>query len=288
MGIGYSPSVSIITPVFNGLRFIEQCIQSVLSQDYPYIEHVIIDGGSTDGTLDIIKGYNKNYPERIRFVSEPDKGACDAWNKGWSLSKGEILGWLGADDLYELNAITSVVEFFRTNTEAYFVFGKCNLIDDKGKKILVIGLEDFDIDRTLKSCANPIPAPTAFYRREVIQNAGFLSTDVNCCDFDYWIRVGKIYEIYRIDEVLASFRIHKGSTSGSRNSYRTYAKERYRVVRRYGGGFSLDCSIGYLIALIMDTLKYVFGSRLIYYRFTYTFKNLLLSIRYYFYGGRKG
>jgi glycosyltransferase involved in cell wall biosynthesis len=287
MDIGYSPLVSIITPVKNCVEYIEQCIQSVLSQNYLYIEHVIIDGGSTDGTLDIIKSYNKNYPDRIRFVSEPDKGACDAWNKGWKISKGEILGWLGGDDIYEQGAISTVVEFFKSNLDAYFVFGKCNLIDNKGRKILVIGLKDFDIDRTLRTCTNPIPTPAAFYKREVIQKAGFLNTDVHCCDFDYWIRVGKIYKLYRVNEVLSSFRIHKSSTSGAKNSYRTYAGERYRLVKKYGGGFSLSCLIGCLIAFIMDMLKHVFGSQLIYYRFTYTFKNLLLSIPSHLYRKRK-
>ncbi|MBI4707662.1 MAG: glycosyltransferase [Candidatus Omnitrophica bacterium] len=284
----YSPLVSIITPVKNCSQYIEQCIRNVLAQDYPFIEHVLIDGCSTDGTLDIIKKYNAMYPDKIVFISEPDGGACEAWNKGWNLSKGEIIGWLGGDDFYEPGAISTVVEFFKSKLDAYFVFGRCNLIDDRNRKILTVGIKDFDLDTVLSSCTNVIPNPSVFYRREVIKKIGQLRTDINCCDFDYWIRAGTIYKIYRINEVLSSFRIHKNSTSGSRSSYRIYAIERYKLIRQYGGGLSLNCLIGYLISLIMDMLKYVFGSRLIYYRITYSLKNLLITIQYHIYGGKKG
>lgn len=280
----YSPLVSIITPVLNCSQYIEQCIQSVLAQDYPSIEHVLIDGCSTDGTLDIIKRYNDRYPDKIVFISEPDGGACDAWNKGWRLSKGEILGWLGGDDFYEPGAIATVVEFFKSNLDAYFVFGRCNLIDDRNRKILTVGTNDFDLDTVLSSCTSVIPNPSAFYKQEVIKKIGQLRTDINCCDFDYWIRVGKIYKIYHMNEVLSSFRIHKNSTSGSKNSYRIYAKERYQLVKQYGGGFSLNGLIGYLISFIMDMFKHVFGSPLIYYRITYSLKNLLITIQYHIYG----
>ena len=82
----YNPLVSIITPVLNGIKYLETCIQSVLSQSYPYIEHIFIDGGSSDGSLDILTNYKAKYPDRIRFISEPDKGACDAWNKGLEMA----------------------------------------------------------------------------------------------------------------------------------------------------------------------------------------------------------
>src|SRR3972149_511511 len=120
------PLVSIITMVLNGVKYLEECIQSVLTQNYPHIEHIFVDGGSTDGTVEILTKYQTKYPNRIRFISEPDKGPGDAWNKGIRMAKGEIFGFLGSDDVSEPGAIISVVEFFKSNPDAYFVFGECN------------------------------------------------------------------------------------------------------------------------------------------------------------------
>lgn len=273
------PLVSIITPVLNCSQYIEQCIQNVLSQDYPNIEHILVDGGSNDGTLDIIKKYNGLYPDKVVFISEPDRGACNAWNKGWNLSKGEILGWLGGDDFYEKGSISTVVEFFKSNVDAYFVFGRCNLIDDKNRKILTIGIKDFNIDNVLSSCTSVIPNPSAFYRKEVIKKIGHLRTDINCCDFDYWIRVGQVYKIYRIDKVLSSFRIHRSSVSGSTTSYRTYAKEKYMIKKQFNKDFSIRCIMGYLFAYVADMIKIIFKSGFWYYKLMYSLKNIWLGIQ---------
>ena len=127
-----NPLISIITPVLNGIKYSEICIQSVLNRNYPYIEHIFVDGTSTDGTLDILSSYKTKYPDRIRFVSEQDKSAGDAWNKGLVIARGKILGWLGSDNTYEPTAIMTVVEFFKTNPDAYFVFDDCNYINKKG------------------------------------------------------------------------------------------------------------------------------------------------------------
>ena len=117
----YSPLVTIVTVVLNFVNYIDTCIESVLKQSYPHIEHVIIDGGSTDGTVDILSSYSAKYPDRVRFISEPDKGAWDALNKGIRMAKGEIIGVLGADDMHEPDVIRTVVEFFEANPGAYVV-----------------------------------------------------------------------------------------------------------------------------------------------------------------------
>lgn len=275
----YSPLVSIITPVLNCSQYIEQCLQSVLSQDYPHIEHILVDGSSNDGTLNIIKKYNRIYPDKVICISEPDRGACEAWNKGWDLSKGEILGWLGGDDFYEQGAVSTAVEFFKSNSGAYFVFGRCNLIDSRNRKILTLGTKDFDIDTVLSGCISMIPNPSAFYRQEVIKKVGPLRTDINCCDFDYWIRVGQAYKIYRIDEVLSSFRIHRNSVSGSTTSYRTYAKEKYMIKKQGNKDFSGRAIMGYLFAYAADMIKIIFGSGFFYYKIMYSLKNIWLGIQ---------
>lgn len=157
-----NPLVGIITPVLNRIKYLEACIQSVLNQSYPYIEHIFVNGGSSDGTLDMLASCGAKYPNRIRFISEPDKGAGEAWNKGLRMAKGEILGWLGSDILSEPDAIMTVVEFFRANPDAYFVFGGLNYINEKGEILrkLKFPTKDFNLDEAINDTC-PIPCPSA-------------------------------------------------------------------------------------------------------------------------------
>jgi len=248
-----NPLVSIITPVLNGIKYLEACIQSVLSQSYPYIEHVFVDGGSTDGTLDMLISYRAKYPDRIRFISEPDKRAAEAWNKGWRMAKGEILGWSGSDDVCEPDAIMTVVEFFRTNPDAYFVFGNCNYINEKGEIIGRIHTADFDLDKAINDSGH-IPTPSAFYKREVIKKVGFMDTTLHTCDLDYWIRVGKVFQTHRIEEVLSNFRIHKDSTMCSKGAVYRHAREYFIVSRRYGASIFSPRSRWYIMVVIIRPL----------------------------------
>jgi len=206
------PLVSIITPVFNGKEFLEESVKSVLNQTYKKVEHIIVDGGSTDGTLEILKKYASKYPGRIRFISEPDKGTGDAWNKGWKMAKGDIFGWLGSDDMFEPDAISAVVAFFKLNPDAYFVFGNYNVIDDDGKVIRRPAIKDFDLNETINDRCY-VPTHASFYRREVVDKVGLIDTSLRLHnDLDYWIRVGKVFKMYRVDNVFSNFRLHKNSS----------------------------------------------------------------------------
>lgn len=275
----YSPLVSIITPVLNGSQFIEQCIQSVLSQDYPYIEHIFVDGCSTDGTLEIIKKYNQSYPDKVIYISETDRGACDAWNKGWKLSKGEILGWLGGDDFYEQGSVATVVNFFKTNPDAYFVYGKCLLINEDGKKISVAGIRSPDIKRDFRKCYNPIATPSAFYRRQVIEKVGELNTSIRICDYEYWMRVAERFQIYYVDAFLSSFRIHKKSITGTNNSYVIAWKEKYKISRHFHQNISLNLVTGYIAAFLLDMFRKIPLFSFISYRVVYGLKHIILRFR---------
>lgn len=229
-----NPSVSIITPVLNGIKYLEECVRSVLNQTYPNIEHVFVDGGSSDGTLEMLTSYQSKYPDRISFISEPDRSAGEAWNKGLKMARGEILGWLGSDDIYEPDAIMTVVEFFRANPDAYFVFGGCNYINERGEVIGKARIKDFDLKEAINNVCR-IPCPSAFYRREVIEKVGLLNTREKGVELDYWIRVGKVFQIHRIEKVLSNFRIHKGGFGGSKEAIKTYVREGFVINRRYGG-----------------------------------------------------
>lgn len=238
--------VSIITPVLNGIQYLELCLQSVLNQSYPYIEHIFVDGGSTDGTLAMLQGYQEKYPERIRFISEPDNSAGEAWNKGLKIAQGTILGWLGADDTYEPDAIRTVVDFFSLHQDTFFVFGQCNYIDEKGKIIGRPRTKEFNLNEAINSVCY-IPCPSAFYRREVIETIGLLDVRERGVELDYWIRVGKVFRICRIENVLSNFRMHQNSFTCSKEAAKIYAREGYVVSRRHGGRLISRRFIVYLL-----------------------------------------
>lgn len=124
--------LSVITPVYNGERFIESCLRSVVEQDCQDVEHLIIDGGSTDRTVAIVKDYADRHPH-IRWVSEKDKGQSDAMNKGLRLARGTLIGFLNADDFYEREALSVVLRSFQSLPEPSILIGNCNIIDDSGK-----------------------------------------------------------------------------------------------------------------------------------------------------------
>jgi len=263
-----SPLVSIITQVLNGIKFLEVCIQSVLNQSYPYIEHIFVDGGSTDGTVDVLSSYKTKYPDRIRFISEPDKCSAEAWNKGWKMARGEIFGWLGADDTYEPDAIQTVVEFFKANPEAYFVFGNCNIINENSEIIRKRETRDFNLEEAINdfTMANPTQA---FYKREVIEKVGFMDTSLQGAELDYWIRVGMVFPIHRTEKVLSNFRTHPGAFGSSKGATKVGLRESWLVSRRYGGSLFSRRARRYYRILIIDWLRPVLG-------FTYpTIKKLL-------------
>ena len=127
-----TPLVSIITPSFNQARYLESTIHSVLDQDYPNIEYIIVDGGSTDGSAEIIHGFS----DRLAWwVSEKDHGQTDAINKGFARAKGEILAWLNSDDTYQPHAIAEAVGLLRDRPEVGLVYGDANFIDENGRVI---------------------------------------------------------------------------------------------------------------------------------------------------------
>ncbi len=245
-GMAENTLVSIITPVRNGIKFLELCIQSVLNQSYPNIEHIFVDGGSTDGTLAMLASYQAKYPARIRFVSEPDSGPEDAWNKGLIMAKGEIFGWLGADDTYEPDAIQTIVEFFKRNPEAYFVFGGYRIIDEMEQVRDEPKLRDFNLNKAINDSCD-IPAHSAFYKREVVEKVGLINTTSRISEFDYWMRVAMVFRIYRLGKILSNFRVHKDSFSGSLEAARAYYRDSFRISRRYGGSLFSPRARRYLV-----------------------------------------
>ncbi len=253
------PLVSIITSVLNGSKYLEECLQSVLNQSYPYIEHILVDGASTDGTVEMLASYQAKYPDRIRFISEPDEGTGEAVNKGLRMAKGAILGGLPADDFYQPDAVQKVVEFFRGNTGAYFVYGNYRTINEKGGIMRHGKPQPFTV-KDLINKGSYFAYCSAFYKREVVEKVGYFEPVLGC-DREYWIRVGMVFPMHPIDEVLSNFRVHAGATSSgtSIKTRRKHMRVNYLVTRRYGGSvFSASCR-NYYKFLIIEWLRPMLG-----------------------------
>jgi glycosyltransferase involved in cell wall biosynthesis len=203
------PLVSVVTPSYNKGTFIEETILSVKNQTYPNIEHIVVDGGSTDGTADILRKYS----DSIVWISEPDKGQSDAINKGWRMAKGEILAYLNADDTYMPWAVEVAVNYLAEHPGAGMVHGNCNIINEYGEVVGPYVQPRFDFVELLCGWCM-IAQPAAFLRRQVIDDVGYLDVNLHMAmDYDLWIRIGSEFEIRYIPRLLANFRMCPGTKS---------------------------------------------------------------------------
>ena len=177
--------VSVITPSLNQGKFIEGTIRSVLEQSYPNLEYIVVDGGSTDETLDILR----RYEGKLRWISEKDRGQTDAVNKGFRMARGEILGWMNADDQYVPGAITQAAGCFSADPDVMLAYGAAKDVDGDGNFMQQYPTEPFDLSRFPYRCI--ICQPAAFMRKRLIERVGFLNADLECSmDLDLWIRCG--------------------------------------------------------------------------------------------------
>jgi len=207
----HTPKISIITVVYNGEKFLEETIQSVLNQSYKNIEYIIIDGGSTDGTVEIIK----KYEEKLHYwVSEADNGIYDAMNKGIGLCNGELIGIINADDWYLPKSIEKVVEVYKeSNTDEVLIHGILDVYDKNENYVHSRGGRDIPIMRWMST---PFKHPTCFVSSKVYKKIGLFDTQYRlAADYDFMLRVIK-YNIKRVfvKESLTALR-QVGVTSGS-------------------------------------------------------------------------
>ncbi len=208
--------------------FLPEAIDSVLSQDYPRIDYLVMDGGSTDGTVDILRSYGKH----LRYVSALDRGTADAINRGCQDSRGTIFAWLNADDAYLPGAIRAAVERLTAEPEAGAVYGEAHWVDWRGEVLGRYPTQTFDPQQLSRECY--ICQPACFLRKSAFEEAGGLDPELQCAfDYDLWIRMAARHRFVKIERYLATSRMHSGNKTLGRRS-EVFA-ESIRVLKRHYG-----------------------------------------------------
>lgn len=201
--------ISIITPSYNQAKFIEDTIQSVLQQSYKNFEHIIVDGGSTDGTIEILRKY-----PHLKWISEKDRGQSNAINKGFHMASGKIVAWLNSDDYYERNIFAEIADYFNKNSGCNFLYGDIVFVDEKKQPVRHISGDVMGYHKLLE---NPdlIRQPSSFWRRSVLEEVGMIDENLHMVmDFEFFLRIAKKYEMHYINRNISYFRFYSnGKTS---------------------------------------------------------------------------
>ena len=207
------PLVSIVTPSYNQGRFLEETIESVLGQDYPRLEYLVVDGASDDGSVEVIE----RYADRLAWwTSEPDAGQAAALNKAFAHARGDILGWLSSDDTLLPGAVERVVAELEGDREAKLVYGEALFVDERGRELFPLRPRPFDVTAMVRSCANHVVQPGSLFRRHALELAGPFAEDAHYLfDFEFalrlWLAGGKVAHV---GDRLATYRVHADSKSG--------------------------------------------------------------------------
>ena len=223
---------SVVTPSLNQAKYVEQTIKSVVAQEYADFEHFVIDGGSDDETLKILK----KYPHLV-WVSEKDRGQSDAVNKGFKLATGDIIAWINSDDWYEAGTFTAVAEFFANNPDKNIVMGNCNLVDSRGKALGKVANTERGFDALKKYwVGESIPTqPAVFFRRKLLEELGYLDESLHLAmDFDLWMRFSLQNHFYHLNRTFANYRFHDTAKGGDQD-WSKFVPEWKVVYKRYAG-----------------------------------------------------
>ncbi len=220
-------TVTVVVPCYMRAAWIRPTIDSILAQDWPHVECIVTDGGSTDGTVKILKSYG----DRIRWVSEPDKGHSDAINKGWKMGTGQVLAWLNADDLWEVpGAAGTAARYLQAHPDTDVVYGDCGNVDSNGNPAGRAYIHDWDLEHAVMQCDHCIPQPAAFIRRSAAERAGMLDVDLfQKKDHFLWLKIALEGKIVRIPGLLGHARTIRGLSFDAR----TAAPACVEITRRF-------------------------------------------------------
>jgi glycosyltransferase involved in cell wall biosynthesis len=233
------PVISIVTPCLNAGLYIEATVQSVLSQDYPHIEYLVMDGGSTDDTLEILK----RYEGQLRWISRKDRGTADAINKGFERCEGGLFTYLNADDVLLPGALQAAVSALESQPGVHGVYGNAWWIDQSGAKIRPYPIKDFDPKLLGSECF--ICQPASFVRSEAFRNLGGLDPTLGLTfDYEFWMRYSRLYTLKKIEEPLACSRMHADNKSLGRK--KEVFEETFRVLHQHYGYVPFSWVYSYL------------------------------------------
>jgi glycosyltransferase involved in cell wall biosynthesis len=218
------PKVSIVMPSFNQAQFLEQAVLSVINQDYPNLEYIIVDGASSDGSVEIIQRYE---PQLSWWVSEPDKGQSDAVNKGWKKATGEIIGWLNSDDVLLPGAVSRMVDAFCVTPEMGLIYGDVFSIDTVGEIFNIMTFDDWDLEDLMAFAI--ISQPGVFMRQDVLEDVGYLDAEMHfLMDTHLWLKMVQLAPMRYLPGPVAAARYHpaaKNVGAGAR-----YGRDAYKIV----------------------------------------------------------
>jgi glycosyltransferase involved in cell wall biosynthesis len=222
------PRVSVMTPSFKQAGYIEETIRSVLLQGYPNLEYIIVDGGSTDGTVDIIRKYE---PWLRYWVSRRDRGQTHAINKGWRKASGDVIAYINSDDCYAQGTLARAAEAFTANPGAGLIYGKATIVDEKGRPLREWEAFPFDL-KSMFLGLNMVPQPSAFYTKAALDTVGYLDEQWNMImDYEFVIRVGIRFPTVFLPITLSTFRDHSHSKTS------TMPEAAIRELSRFGAAF---------------------------------------------------
>jgi glycosyltransferase involved in cell wall biosynthesis len=206
------PRISIITPSFNQGNYIEETIRSVLLQDYPNLEYIVIDGGSTDSTLQILK----KYEAFLTWISEPDEGQTDAINKGLKKTSGEIVAYLNSDDVYEPGTLKRIATLFNQKKDVAMVYGDVIHIDERSRFLEFHKTGELDFQRYLMAGEFYLPQPSVFFRKNVINRIGVFNKNLHLAmDYDYWLKIILNFNICYAPVTFSEARIYRQAKSSA-------------------------------------------------------------------------
>lgn len=262
-------SISIVTPSFNQGKFIEKTIQSVVTQEIDNIEHIIIDGGSTDDTLALLKSHSHH----LTWISEKDSGQAHAVNKGLKLAHGTIIGWLNSDDIYYEGALKIILDFFESHPACDIVYGQANYIDENDAVIAPYPTQPWNLKNLKRTCF--ICQPATFFRSRLIQQHGLLHENLHyCMDYEYWLRMAQVGVpfYYLTHSILAGSRLHHSAKSIAQQV--ESQQESIRMLKQYYRFIPCDWFISCAIAKVRSNRKNYRKNR------WYFSKVILCAIRY--------
>lgn len=232
---GTYPRITLVTPSLNQGRFIEKTIQSVLAQNYPNLEYIVMDGESTDNTLAILQRYST----KLTWVSERDQGQTHAINKGLQMAGGEIVAYLNADDLLLPDALFKVARTFTAHPDVMWITGQCQIVDEDDREFRGVIMTYKRLLLQMRSLGlllitNYISQPATFWRKRVLSEIGYFDESLHyVMDREYWLRAYRTYPLLFVPDFLAAFRVHTRSKTTSMGHKRDYIEEETSVIRRY-------------------------------------------------------